>query len=130
VNRTIAATLTGLTAGAALAGCATGATAPDPQTRAHADGAYAATGQYGELPSRITVSLTLDEAVITAVDVTTHATDPTSLEYQRRFAEAVPALVVGRPIDEVRLDHVAGSSGTPDGFNDALAQIRQEAASR
>jgi hypothetical protein len=31
-------------------------------------------------------------------------------------------------VDDVELDRVAGSSTTPDGFNDALRQIRTEAA--
>jgi threonine dehydrogenase-like Zn-dependent dehydrogenase len=42
------------------------------------------------------VSVTLVDGVITAVTVTPQATDPTSLDYQTRFAQAVPALV-GRP---------------------------------
>jgi hypothetical protein len=73
------------------------------------------------------VSVTLVEGVITAVTVTPHATDPTSLDFQTRFAQAVPALVVGRNIDEVNLSKVAGSSGTPDGFNAAIQQIKAEA---
>nr|PPQ62658.1 hypothetical protein C5F59_35735 [Streptomyces sp. QL37] len=74
------------------------------------------------------VSLTLDDGVITDVDVDPHATDETSLDYQERFAAAVPELVEGKRIDEVRLERVAGSSGTPDGFNDALTKIRDEAS--
>jgi uncharacterized protein with FMN-binding domain len=93
----------------------------------YADGTYTATGQYGSLPSSIGVSVTLVDDVITAVTVTPHATDPTSLDYQTRFAQAVPALVVGRNIDEVNLSKVAGSSGTPDGFNAAIQQIKAEA---
>jgi uncharacterized protein with FMN-binding domain len=93
----------------------------------YADGTYTATGQYGSLPSSIGVSVTLVEGVITAVRVTPHATDPTSLDYQTRFARAIPALVVGRNIDEVNLSKVAGSSGTPYGFNAAIQQIKAEA---
>jgi hypothetical protein len=89
--------------------------------------AYSATGQYGSLPSSIGVSVTLVDDVITAVTVTPRATDPTSLDYQTRFAQAVPALVVGRNIDEVNLSKVAGSSGTPDGFNAAIQRIKAEA---
>ena len=48
------------------------------------------------------MSVTLVDDVISAVTVTPHATDPTSLDYQTRFAQAVPALVVGRNIDDVR----------------------------
>lgn len=94
----------------------------------YADGAYTATGRYGSLPSSITVTVTLADGVITAVRVTPHATDPTSLRLQRRFAAAVPAVVVGKPIDEVKVGRLAGSSGTPDGFNDAIQRIKRQAA--
>ncbi|WBB67731.1 FMN-binding protein [Micromonospora sp. WMMD812] len=117
----------------ALAGCSSVSESPPtvttPTSRSeYTDGEYTATGWYGSLPSRITVSVTLTDNVITEADVTPHAEDPTSRDYQERFADAVPALVVGRPIDEVELDRVAGSSGTPEGFNDALAQIRLQAS--
>lgn len=92
----------------------------------YADGEYTATGQYGGLPSSITVTATLSNNVITAVEVTPHATDPTSLDYQERFANAVPAEVVGKPIDEVRVGRLAGSSGTPNGFNAAIQRIKEQ----
>jgi uncharacterized protein with FMN-binding domain len=96
------------------------------QNSSYADGEYTATGQYGGLPSSITVTATLTNNVITAVEVTPHATDPTSLDYQERFADAVPAEVVGRPIDEVRVGRLAGSSGTPNGFNAAIQRIKEQ----
>jgi uncharacterized protein with FMN-binding domain len=96
-------------------------------TFTYRDGNYRATGQYGNLPSSIGVSLTLDDDIITAVDVTPHATNPTSLDLQRRFAAAIPAVVVGRDIDEVYVDRLAGSSATPDGFNAAIQQIKEQA---
>jgi len=49
----------------------------------YADGVYTTTGQYGGLPSSITVTVTLVDDVVTAVSVTPNATDPTSLEFQR-----------------------------------------------
>ncbi|OKI51950.1 hypothetical protein AMK17_30995 [Streptomyces sp. CB00072] len=70
------------------------------------------------------VELTLEGGEITAVEVTPHATDDTSRALQTRFAEAVPRLVVGRDIDDVQLDRVAGNSNTPQGFNDALEEIK------
>jgi uncharacterized protein with FMN-binding domain len=100
---------------------------PSSRRSSYADGTYTATGQYGGLPSRIGVSVTLVDDVITAVTVTPQATDPTSRDYQTRFAQAVPALVVGRDIDEVNLSRVAGSSGTPEGFNAAIQQIKAQA---
>jgi uncharacterized protein with FMN-binding domain len=93
----------------------------------YAAGVYTATGTYGSLPSSITVTATLADDVITAVEVTPHATDPTSLDLRRRFAAAVPAVVVGKPIDEVHVDRLAGSSGTPQGFNAAIEQIKEQA---
>jgi uncharacterized protein with FMN-binding domain len=96
------------------------------QDSSYTDGVYTATGRYGSLPSSITVTATLSDNVITAVEVTPHATDPTSLDYQERFADAVPAAVVGKPIDEVRVGRLAGSSGTPNGFNAAIQRIKEQ----
>jgi uncharacterized protein with FMN-binding domain len=92
------------------------------------DGTYSVDGEYGTRGSSIGVSITLRDDAITAVDVTPHATNETSLALQSRFVEAVPALVVGRDIDEVTLDRVAGNSHTPDGFNDALEKIKADAS--
>ncbi|MFF3851287.1 hypothetical protein [Streptomyces sp. NPDC002328] len=94
----------------------------------YADGEFEAEGWYGNLPSSIGVTVTLADDRITAVKVTPHATDETSLALQKRFAAAVPRLVVGKDIDSVRLDRVAGNSGTPKGFNEALARIKAEAS--
>ncbi|MBD6618775.1 hypothetical protein FNW02_23845 [Komarekiella sp. 'clone 1'] len=96
------------------------------ENSAYTDGVYTATGQYGSLPSSITVTATLVNNVVTAVEVTPRATDPTSLDYQRRFAAAVPSIVVGKRIDEVNVGRLAGSSGTPNGFNAALQRIEEQ----
>lgn len=107
---------------------ATTTTRPEARATRYRDGDYEAKGWYGGQPSSIDVELTLRDGRITAVDVTTNATNPTSLDLQERFAEAVPNEVVGRPIDEVQVGRLAGSSSTPDGFNDALDKIRAQAA--
>jgi uncharacterized protein with FMN-binding domain len=126
------AAVAGLSASAAIAGCSTAGTevtsGPTTGETVYADGSYTATGVYGGLPSSIYVSVTLDDGVIAAVDVTPHATNPISRDYQERFADVIPALVVGKPIDEANVSRVAGSSGTPDGFNAALEQIRRQAS--
>lgn len=93
----------------------------------YADGVYTATGQYGGGPSFITVTVTLQDGIVTKVAVRPHATVPRSLELQRSFADAVPRVVVGKPIDRLRVGKLAGSSHTPVGFNAALQQIRQKA---
>ncbi|WP_454050104.1 hypothetical protein [Cellulomonas sp. Marseille-Q8402] len=92
------------------------------------DGEYTATGWYGGLPSHIVVDVTLRDDAVADVEVTPTATNETSLDLQERFAEAVADVVVGRPLDEIELDYLAGSSGTTLGFNDALEQIREQAA--
>jgi uncharacterized protein with FMN-binding domain len=91
------------------------------------DGVYVARGWYGSLPSHIDVTVTLTNDRITHVRVTPRATDGISRDYQVRFAEAAPQVVTGRRIDEINVDHLAGASGTPKGFTDALAKIRREA---
>lgn len=47
--------------------------------------------------------------------------------YQERFAAAVPGVVIGKSLDDVKVGKLAGASGCPDGFNDALAKIREQA---
>ncbi len=93
----------------------------------YADGVYTATGEYGGQPSHITVKTSLKDGVIIAVTVTPHAHVPRSLELQRAFAAAVPRVVIGKLIDQVKVGKLAGSSGTPKGFNNAIQQIRQQA---
>lgn len=97
-------------------------------TSHYKDGVYTATGQYGHGPSFLTVTVTLSADIVTAVQIQTPAKNPTSLDYQRRFAAAVPAVVLGKPLASIKVGRLAGSSGTPDGFNAALAQIKQQAA--
>jgi thiamine biosynthesis lipoprotein len=138
----VRAAVAAIAAAAVMAGCASAATdttrssttaAGETAPRSagnrspYRDGVYTATGRYGSLPSSITVRLRLKNGVIRAVKVTPHATDPTSLALQRRFAAAVPAVVVGKPIAKVHVGRLAGSSGTPDGFNRAIEQIKGRA---
>ncbi|WP_203233650.1 hypothetical protein [Streptomyces niveus] len=146
LRRKITTALVGISVTATIAGCAATDTEPDSAASPSAssvgaappgsasrhgpyeDGEYTVDGEYGTRGSSIGVDVTLEDDEITAADVTPHATDETSLGLQRRFADAVPALVVGKDIDDVRLDRVAGNSHTPAGFNDALEKIKAEAS--
>lgn len=98
-----------------------------PTADGYDDGAYTARGWYGSLPSHQDVTLTVEGGVVTDVEITTPAEDETSLGYQERFAAALPDAVVGRPLDEISIDRLAGSSGCSEGFMSALAQIREDA---
>ena len=51
-----------------------------------------------------------------------------SFNLQKKFAAAVGEVVEGKPIDEIHLDKLAGSSKTTQGFNDALAKIKGQAS--
>jgi uncharacterized protein with FMN-binding domain len=141
--RASAAAIAGIASTAVVAACAPGqggaettSAAPSPSPSQsisapqYADGQYEAVGSYGSGPSSIGVSLMLDNGIVTAVRVIPNATDKTSLDYQKRFAEAVPAVVVGRRIDELNVGKIAGSSGTPDGFNNAVTKIKAAAQQR
>ncbi len=110
--------------GMALTGCST----PSPQQQRetvsdYKDGVYTATGWYGSLPSHQDVTLTISDDIVTDVQITTPAADPTSLEHQQRFAAAIPSAVVGRDIDTLDIDRLAGASGCSEGFMNALAKI-------
>lgn len=138
-SRTRAAVLTGLAASVLAGACTPESTRLEPTASsvgttpspgaepAYRDGDYRAEGWYGSLPSHIVVDVRLHQDRIEDVVVTPTATDPTSLDLQERFAEAVVDEVVGRPIAEIELDYLAGSSGTTLGFNDALARIMEQA---
>lgn len=92
----------------------------------YVDGIHSATGDYGSRDPSIAVTVTLVNDVITGIQITPHATDPTSLDLQQRFADAIPAVVIGKRIDEVNINRLAVSSPTPDGFETAFTQIKEQ----
>jgi len=114
-------------------------TPPDTQTPApstdtttagaYTDGSYTATGSYDSPGGneKITVHITLAGDIITATSASSGAGDPEAREYQDMFISGYKQLVVGKNIASVRLSRVSGSSLTSQGFNNALAQIKQQA---
>ena len=103
----------------------------ETNTSEYVDGTYSATGTYTTPggPEDITVTVTLEDDLISSVNVQKEASSPTSSDFQESFAEGIASLVTGVDIDEADVDLVAGSSLTSRGFNEALEQIRQEAQS-
>jgi uncharacterized protein with FMN-binding domain len=89
------------------------------------DGTYTETGEYAKGKNSIIIALDLKDDTITTVAVTPMATNKTSLGLQKRFAVAIAEEVVGRSINDVHLDKLAGSSLTTQGFNDAIEKIKQ-----
>ncbi|SIT70998.1 FMN-binding protein [Microbacterium sp. RU33B] len=108
------------------AGSGTDATTGGPYT----DGTYTAEGSYAtpESVEEISVTVTLEDDVITAVEVTGNPTKRESEQYQGQFIGGIEEVVVGQDIDDISVSRVAGSSLTSGGFNEAIEAIKAEAA--
>ncbi len=108
------------------AGSGTDATTGGP----YADGTYTAEGSYAtpESVEEISVTVTLKDDVITAVEVTGNPTKRESEQYQGQFIGGIEEVVVGQDIDDISVSRVAGSSLTSGGFNEAIEAIKAEAA--
>lgn len=95
----------------------------------YADGEYTATGSYSSPggTESVTVTLTLADDVVTDLTVTGDTDNNNSARYQSAFIGGITDLVVGKSLDEIDVDVVAGSSLTSGGFNEALEQIAADA---
>ena len=102
-----------------------------PADTKYKDGVYDVVGEYVSPagPETIEVKITLKDNVITSADVTAKATAEKSKFMQGLFVSNYKSLVVGKSIQDLKLDKVAGSSLTPKGFNDALEKIKAGAQS-
>lgn len=96
----------------------------------YTDGTYTADGSYAtpESVETISVTVTLADDVITAVEVTGNPTKTESEQYQSQFIGGIQDAVVGQDLDEISVSRVAGSSLTSGGFNEAIDAIKAEAA--
>ncbi|WP_375383757.1 hypothetical protein [uncultured Microbacterium sp.] len=117
---------------AAASGAASDAAteAPAASSSTYKDGSYTAEGSYvtPESVESITVTVTLADDVITAVEIVGEPQKADSKQYQSQFIGGVSEAVVGKDIDEISVSRVAGSSLTSGGFNQAIEQIKAEAA--
>lgn len=93
------------------------------------NGVYVAEGEYLSPGGAevLGVSVTLENGMIVDSSVAVKSERPISEKMQQVFAENYRSLVVGKNIDEVRLDKVSTSSLTPVGFNKALEKIKEKA---
>jgi len=124
-------TVTGCTAaatptdGGSDAGTDSGSASDAPYT----DGTYEASGSY-QSPNgteTVDVTITLADDTVTDVEVVGHGEAPESKRYQGQFIGGIAAEVVGKDIDEISVDRVAGSSLTSGGFMEALDAIKADA---
>ena len=111
-------------------GSSWGSTSGDSGSGSYADGTYTADGSYNtpESVETITVTVTLESDVVTAVEVTGDPQKSESEQYQGQFIGGISDVVVGQDIDEISVSRVAGSSLTSGGFNQAIEAIKAEAA--
>ncbi|AZZ49298.1 FMN-binding protein [Rathayibacter rathayi] len=95
----------------------------------YTDGTYQAEGSYTSPGGneKVGVSLTLAGGVVTDVTVTPESENPTGQQYQGRFASGISGEVVGKPLDDLKVSKVSGSSLTSGGFNDAVETIKADA---
>lgn len=97
--------------------------------QAYEDGTYTETGGYQSPagPEEVGVTITLEADVVTAVEVEPMPDNPTTTMYQERFAGGISDAIVGKKLDDLDVDKVAGSSLTSGGFNEATDKIKSEA---
>jgi uncharacterized protein with FMN-binding domain len=102
---------------------------PKQPVSAYNNGTYSATGSYMSPGGydQIGVSITIKNDIITATSATNMASDGRSQRYEDRFIAGYKQYVIGKNIASVNLGKISGSSLTPEGFNDALAQIKAQA---
>lgn len=109
-----------------------GASGTRPVGQKYMDGTYTAEGSY-PIPNgareKMNVTVVLANGVVTDVHYTSNPKEKGSIANQAKFNAGYKAEVVGKPIDEIALTVVNGSSLTPIGFMDALEKIKAEASS-
>lgn len=94
-------------------------------------GTYEAVGNYISPggAEEVGVTLVLEDGVVVDSTVEVLAEREISVAMQEDFAANYKDFVIGKYIDEVELTKVSGSSLTPNGFNDAVEKIKEQARS-
>lgn len=119
----------------ALAGCSSPAATDDTASGTttggeYTDGTYTAEGSYStpETVETIEVTLSIEDGMVSAVEVVGDPQAAESQRYQSEFIGGISDEVVGVAVDDISVSRVAGSSLTSGGFNEALEVIKAEAA--
>ena len=92
---------------------------------------YSEDGEYSSPAGaeNIRVEITLEDNIVTDSKVTVLAQNPISKKKQEEFAASYKAFVIGKNINDIKLDKVAGASLTTAGFNNALEKIKAQVQS-
>lgn len=98
-------------------------------TGKYRDGTFSVNGEYGPVgEDTIDVHLRLATGKVADVSVVGHPFTTISKNHQDAFAKAISGKVVGKPLEGLKVDTVAGASWTTEAFNAALDVARQEAS--
>lgn len=103
------------------------APAPPPVTYSYKDGTYSAVGSFPVpgLITKINVTIVVVNDIVTDSSVTIPpGSDPTSTNYDNKFIANYKPFVIGKALSTLSLSKVSAASLTPNGFNNALNQIR------
>lgn len=114
----------------AATGAASSSSASGSGSGTYKDGTYSADGNYRSPNGTETVGvqLTLSNGTVSAVEITQHPSNPNTRRFQGEFAGGIAEQVVGKSLDEIKVSKVAGSSLTSGGFNQAVEEIKAQAA--
>jgi len=99
-------------------------------TTSYKDGAYNVTANYLTPAGRedMGVSVVIAGGKVVSAVATVMGKDKTSINLQNRFAGGINTEVAGKDLKDLSVGVVAGASLASSGFNDALNQIRAQAA--
>ena len=99
------------------------------QGKIYRNGTYQVVGNYISPggPESIGVTLVLEGDKVADATVVSNATLPASKMMQEDFIANFKAQVIGMDLSTLNLTKVSGSSLTPKGFNDAVAEIKTQA---
>ncbi len=94
------------------------------------NGEYTTRGSYAPhgVTTEIDVTVTLEDDRITESNVVLLTEDRISVLVTERFQGGYKTEVIGKPIQDVALGVISGSSLTPMGYNEALRKIETYAA--
>ena len=116
-----------------LAGCQPGGTAKTPEGAWTKIGnVYSTSVTYSSPGGQEdnTFRVTLDNGVITQVEVDVLTKIQASVRYQELFAEKLPSIIVGKRLSEVGpIDRISGASLTTDVFNEAIEKLKIQVGS-
>jgi len=94
------------------------------------NGTYSSSGSYDSPAGTesLDVTITIADDIVTDVKVVGHDDgNPDVKRYQGEFIGGISDIVVGKDIDELSVDRVAGSSLSSTGFKAALQNIKAQA---